>query len=266
MESGNRRDGPRHKELNACSALVVGGTAGIGLATARGLASAGVPRIAVVGRTPERGEAAADLLSQLGADATFIAGNAVDPDAAMRVAQRAEQVLCAIDILVCSTAADVRPKLFKDIATTDISRILSEVALPPMQMASAVLPGMRQRGLGTIVNVASDAAKTATPGEAVIGAATAAIVMFTRATAMEEKRCGIRANVITPSLVHGTASTERVTGDGFSGRLFAKPAQLANLGVPTAEDVASLAVFLCSPGSSRLTGQAISFNGGISSA
>src|ERR1700727_67290 len=133
MANGNHSDGPRDRELNACSALVVGGTAGIGLATACGLASAGVPRIAVVGRTSQRGEAAANVLSQLGADTTFIAGNAVDPAAAVRVAQRAEQVLGGIDILVCSTAADVRPELFKDIPITDITGIVSEVALPPMQ-------------------------------------------------------------------------------------------------------------------------------------
>ena len=97
-----------------------------------------------------------------------------------------------------------------------------------MHMAGAVLPGMRSRRGGVIMNVASDAAKTATPGEAVIGAAKAAIVMFTRTIAIEEKRYGIRANALTPSLVYGTASTERITADGFSGKLFARAAQQAH--------------------------------------
>jgi NAD(P)-dependent dehydrogenase (short-subunit alcohol dehydrogenase family) len=144
--------------------------------------------------------------------------------------------------------------------------MLTQLALPSMHMAGAVLPGMRTRHSGVIVNVASDAAKTATPGEAVIGAAKAAIVMFTRTIAIEEKRYGIRANALTPSLVSGTASTERITADGFSGKLFARAAQQAQLGVPTADDIAALAVFLCSPAAARLTGQAISVNGGISAA
>jgi NAD(P)-dependent dehydrogenase (short-subunit alcohol dehydrogenase family) len=144
--------------------------------------------------------------------------------------------------------------------------MLTQLALPSMHMASAVLPGMRICRSGVIVNLASDAAKTATPGEAVIGAAKAAIVMFTRTIAIEEKRYGIRANALTPSLVYGTASTERIMADGFSGKLFARAAQQAQLGVPTAEDIAALAVFLCSPAASRLTGQAISVNGGISAA
>lgn len=257
---------PPPKDLTECGALIVGGTAGIGLATARGLAEAGVPKIVIVGRSAERGKAAAAALRDLGTDAQFLAGDATDPEDAVRIAAEADQVLGAIDILMCTTAADVRPELFRDIPINDISRALTELATPSMHMASAVLPGMRARKSGIIVNVASDAAKTATPGEALIGAAKAAIVMFTRTIAIEEKRHGIRANALTPSLVHGTASTERITTDGFSAKLFASAAKQAALGVPDADDIAALAVFVCSRAAARLTGQAISVNGGISAA
>jgi 2-hydroxycyclohexanecarboxyl-CoA dehydrogenase len=257
---------PSPKELSECSALIVGGTAGIGLASAQALAQSGVPRIVIVGRNAERGQLAAKSIAELGAAATFVTGDAVDPAAAAAIATEADEILSGIDILMCSTAADVRPELFANIPTTDINRALTQLALPSMHMASEVLPGMRSRRHGIIVNVASDAAKTATPGEAVIGAAKAAIVMFTRTIAMEEKRYGIRANALTPSLVYGTASTERITSDGFSGKLFARAAQQAHLGVPTADDIAALTVFLCSPAAARLTGQAISVNGGISAA
>ena len=257
---------PTARELKDSAALVVGGTAGIGLASAVGLAKSGMTRIALVGRNQDRGVAAAESLRQYGADAVYIPGNAADPAAAQAIADRAAEELSGIDVLISSTAADVRPELFVNIPITDIAVGLTELALPSMHMASAVLPGMRERGSGVIVNVASDAAKTATPGEAVIGAAKAAITMFTRPIAIEEKRHGIRANVVTPSLVHGTASTERITSDGFSAKLFARAAQQAHLGVPDADDVAALIVFLCSPAAARLTGQAVSVNGGISAA
>jgi 2-hydroxycyclohexanecarboxyl-CoA dehydrogenase len=257
---------PAAKDLSASSALIVGGTAGIGLASARALAAAGVPRIVIVARNTERGQLAAKSIAELGAAAHFVAADASDPDAAIAVAAQADQILSGIDILMCTTAADVRPDLFVDIPTSDISRMLTQLALPSMHFASAVLPGMRSRRGGVIVNVASDAAKTATPGEAVIGAAKAAIVMFTRTIAIEEKRYGIRANALTPSLVYGTASTERITSDGFSAKLFERAAKQAQLGVPTADDIAALTVFLCSPAAARLTGQAISVNGGISAA
>lgn len=254
------------KPLSDSSALIVGGTAGIGLASATSLVTAGVPRVVIVGRNADRGEEAARSLKALGAESYYVRGDAVDPASAAQINRDAEKLLGDIDILMCSTAADVKPELFINLPTDDLSRILTELALPSMHMASEVLPGMRARRNGVIVNVASDAAKTATPGEAMIGAAKAAIVMFTRTIAIEEKRYGIRANVLTPSLVHGTASTERITGEGFSAKLFARAAQQAALGVPTADDIAELTVFLCGPGASRLTGQAISVNGGISAA
>ncbi|HRD10845.1 MAG TPA: SDR family oxidoreductase, partial [Mycobacterium sp.] len=214
------------------------------------------------------GEAAAAALCDLGAEAHFLAGSPLDPADAADLAAEAGRLLGGIDILMCTTAADgIAPELFKDIPITEISRILTEMATPAMHMASAVLPGMRARKGGIIVNVASDAAKTATPGEAMIGAAKAAIVMFTRTIAIEEKRHGIRANTLTPSLVYGTASTDRITtGEGFSAKLFASAAKQAALGVPDADDIAALAVFLCGPGAAKLTGQAISVNGGISAA
>jgi NAD(P)-dependent dehydrogenase (short-subunit alcohol dehydrogenase family) len=266
MADDTRADLPAPKDLDASSALIVGGTAGIGLASARALARAGVPRIVISGRNAERGRLAANSIAEFGAAAHFVVGDASDPASAAAVAAEADEILSGVDILMCSTAADVRPELFVNIPTDDISRWLTQLALPSMHMASAVLPGMRDRRGGVIVNVASDAGKTATPGEAVIGAAKAAIIMFTRTIAIEEKRYGVRANVLTPSLVHGTASTERITTEGFSAKLFAAAARQAALGVPTADDVAALAVFLCSAGSARLTGQAISVNGGISAA
>jgi NAD(P)-dependent dehydrogenase (short-subunit alcohol dehydrogenase family) len=135
-----------------------------------------------------------------------------------------------------------------------------------MLLTREVLPVMREQGGGSIVTIASDAAKVATPGESVLGAAMAAIVMFSRVTAIEAKRDGIRVNVVTPSLIAGTPTAENVLRDGFSKRLFEKAAELAHLGVAEPDDLASLIVFLGGPGAARLTGQAISVNGGISAA
>jgi 2-hydroxycyclohexanecarboxyl-CoA dehydrogenase len=252
--------------LADAGALVVGGSAGIGFASARALVEAGVPRVVLVARTRERGEAAAARLVEAGADAWFVQGNPLDPAEAARIAGEAERLLGRTDILVNSTAPEVAPELFAAIPTHDIARILTHLALPSMHMVSEVLPGMESRGTGVILTIASDAGKTATPGESVIGAAKAAMIMFTRTIAVEAKRRGVRANVLTPSLVTGTASTERITTEGFSARLFAKAAEQAHLGVPDADDLGALVAFLASPAAGRLTGQAISVNGGISAA
>jgi NAD(P)-dependent dehydrogenase (short-subunit alcohol dehydrogenase family) len=95
----------------------------------------------------------------------------------------------------------------------------------------------------------------------------AAIIQFTRGLAIEGKRNGIRANVITPSLVEGTPLTERLMAPGsFPAKLFAKAREQAHLGATTGEDLAALALFLAGPEAGRITGQAISVNGGISAA
>jgi 2-hydroxycyclohexanecarboxyl-CoA dehydrogenase len=254
------------KSLEASGALIVGASAGIGFAAAEKLVLAGVPRIVIVARNAERGEQARARLEAHGAEAHFVAGDATRADEAARITAEAEALLGGIDILVVSTVADNRPDLFKDIPTAGISTILQQMLLPTMQMVSEVMPHMVERRGGVIVTVASDAGKTATPGETIIGACKAAIIMFTRTIAIEGKRDGIRANVLTPSLVLGTASSDRITSDGFSGRLFAKAAEQAHLGVPYADDLGDLVAFLASPAAGRLTGQAISVNGGISAA
>ena len=94
----------------------------------------------------------------------------------------------------------------------------------------------------------------------------AAIVMFSRTLAIEAKRSGVRVNCVTPSIVRDTPLYDRLMADDFAGRLFAKAERRAHLGVATPGDLAALVVYLASPAAARLTGQAISVNGGISAA
>lgn len=252
------------KELGDSGVLIAGGTSGVGLATALAFAAAGVPKIAIAGRNAERGAAAVVEVQNTGAECAFYVTDATNAEAARLTAAAAFDFLGGVDIFVNTTTPHVRPTPFAKTDVDEIAGLLGELVLPPMHMAHAVLPEMRRRRAGSIVNMASDAAKAATPGESVIGAAMAAIVMFTRTLAIEEKRHNIRANVVTPSLISGTGLTDYLLDDGFSGRLFSGAAAKADLGLPDAADVASLILFLAGPNASRLTGQAVSVNGGIS--
>ena len=256
---------PAPVALAGMNALIVGGTSGIGLETARQLVDAGAAGVVVAGRDEARG---ARALRRLGEPegVLFVAGDAGAPVGAKQLIATAIDRLGHIDLLVCSTAPAVLPDLFARTAADDIPAMLTDLTLPPMLLASAILPHMRARRSGVIVNVASDAGKSATPGEAVIGAGMAAIVMFSRTLAMEAKRDGIRVNVMTPSLVAGTETSARILAGGFSQKLFEKAATMASLGVAEASDIAAAIVFLASPAARRLTGQAISVNGGISAA
>jgi NAD(P)-dependent dehydrogenase (short-subunit alcohol dehydrogenase family) len=226
-------------------------------------AARGAKRIAIVGRNIEKGNSAR---ARVGAECVFLPGDANTPNGARDIISRAEERLGPVDALVTSTAGAALPALLKDIAIEDVPSTLIDQALGPLLMARAVLESMRARKSGSIVSIASDAGKVATPGETVIGAAMAAIIAFSRAMAMECKRDGIRVNVATPSLIEGTPIYDRLMQDPFSTALFTKAAKLAHLGVAQPSDLAELVVFLSSNAASKITGQAISANGGISAA
>jgi 2-hydroxycyclohexanecarboxyl-CoA dehydrogenase len=253
------------RPLEQSGVVITGGTSGIGLAGARAFAAAGVPRLVLIGRNAERGRAAVAAIDAE-AQVEFISADGNDPEQAARAVARAQDLAGPIDVLVNATAGPYLPRLLIDTPLQDVPAIVAQQVLAPLLMTRAVLPAMQAQRGGCIINIASDAAKLATPGEALIGAAMAAIVMFSRTVAMEAKRDGVRVNAITPSLVEGTAVSERLFQDEFSSRLFGKAASRASLGVSTPEDQAALLVFLASPAAAKLTGQAISLNGGISAA
>ncbi len=254
--------------LSETSALITGGTSGVGLATAIKLVEAGVPRVAINGRNAERGEKArqAVLARAPKADVLFVAGDCNDLGEAKAVCETAHGRFGSIDLLVNSTVGPFGPKLFHNIPLEDVQQIVVKQMMAPLLTSRIVWPWMRERGTGCIVNIASDAGKVTTPGETVIGATMAGIIMFSRTLAIEGKRNGIRVNVLTPSIIEGTLTYGQVMSDEFSGKLFGKAVKMAQLGVVQPDDLAAMIVFLASPQAAKLTGQAISINGGISAA
>jgi NAD(P)-dependent dehydrogenase (short-subunit alcohol dehydrogenase family) len=259
---------PLVRSYEESAVLVAGGSSGVGLATALGFAAAGVRRIALLARDKARGESAAQAVREHRADVEvlFLSCDAGDVDQVGETVEEAHRRLGGLDVVVSSVTTAYRPELLHRTPPADLERILVGQALPPMLLTRAALPLLRAQGGGSIITIASDAAKVATPGESVLGAAMAAIVMFTRVAAMEAKRDGIRVNALTPSLIAGTATARNVLSDGFSRKLFEKAAAQAHLGVAEVDDLAAVAVFLGGPAAAKLTGQAISVNGGISAA
>jgi gluconate 5-dehydrogenase/3-oxoacyl-[acyl-carrier protein] reductase len=250
-------------EISEQSVLIPGGTSGIGLACAKAFADAGA-KVRIAGRNAQRGNTAA---AGLGANAGFIQADLSDPPQAEAMVAAAKEQMGRIDSLVCSLGGTRLPQLLFKQSLDDIRISLNHDLAPFLYAGRAVLPVMMAQAAGTVINIASDAGKVATPGESVIGAGMAAIIQFTRGIAIEGKRNGIRANTLTPSLVEGTPLTDRLMEEGtFAAKLFAKARPLAGLGKTYPEDLAALAVFLASPAAEKITGQAISVNGGISAA
>lgn len=252
--------------LHGMMAVVTGSTTGIGRACAEALLAAGAGGVLISGRDPQRAEAArAEIQARFpAAKVASATGDLALPAAAQGLVTEAIRQLGRIDLLVNSTGGNDLPRLLHRTGLDEIPGIVERCLLPQLLCTRAALPYMREVRSGAIVNIASDAAKLPTPGETVIGAAMAGIVMFTRALALEGKRDGIRANVVTPSLTSGTRHYDSIMADPFAGKMFAKASQAAALGVVNKEDLAALVVFLASPGAAKMTGQAISLTGGIS--
>jgi NAD(P)-dependent dehydrogenase (short-subunit alcohol dehydrogenase family) len=251
--------------LQGRRALVTGSSSGIGFETAAMLAEAGVSHIVINGRSRHRGEAARQAILDRARDAevAFVAGDVSSPNGARSLIESAARHLGGtIEILVNAAGGEYTPRLFHQTSVEEIDAIIGHWLLSTLYCCHYALPLMPDAG--AIVNVASDAAKVPTPGEAVIGGAMAGIAMFSRTLAMEAKRRKIRVNVVTPSLVRGTLTYDRLMADSFSRKLFEKAIERAHLGIPEAAEVAATVLFLLRPHSSRLTGQVISVNGGIS--
>lgn len=124
------------------------------------------------------------------------------------------------------------------------------------RLCHCALPHLTRQG-GTIVGFASDAGRFASPRQTVIGAAFGGIMAYVRNLALEVARDGVRVHCISPSFVADTPVFEAHAARADAAR------QRAGLGLPTPADIAPMALFLCSKGAARITGQIISINGGL---
>lgn len=249
-------------------ALVAGGTSGIGLACAEVLLRTGSRQLMLVGRDAERGKRARDTLLKDApdADVRFAAADVRMPDEITRAVDSCISAFGRVDTLVTCAGGNPLPRLVHETPIAAVGEIIGSITSGVILPARAVLAQMMRQGSGAIICIASDAAKVATPGEAIIGASMAAVTMFCRTLAIEAKRSGIRVNCVTPSIVRDTPFYDTLMADPFCSRLFSKAEKLAALGVVEPKDIAEVVAFLASPAAARLTGQTISVNGGISAA
>ena len=252
------------REFEGQSALVIGGSSGIGLASARLFAERGAS-VAIVGHDDNATDAATDIDSS-GHTAIGLKGDAAESGFVSRAVQETVERFGGLDIIMCSAAIHpVGDVLETDEATWDRT---FAVNVKSMYLACHFgVPHLIARGGGSIITVASVQATSNTPGVCAYASTKGAIVTFTHTLAVDFAKHGIRANTICPGSII-TPMQEHFAKANGNGRSveemykeFARPVPLGRLG--QAWEIAELAGFLASPRSGFCTGAQFTADGGL---
>jgi 2-hydroxycyclohexanecarboxyl-CoA dehydrogenase len=165
-----------------------------------------------------------------------------------------------IDVLVNNAGWD-KASPFVDSDPADWDRVIAINLYGVLHTCHAVLPVMAEQGGGTVVNLASDAGRVGSSGEAVYSAAKGGVIAFTKTIARESARHGITANAVCPGPTD-TALFASMGGDNPKLReALTKAIPLRRLAQPS--DLANVVAFLASDEASYVTGQTVSVSGGL---
>lgn len=236
-------------------ALITGAAGGIGLAIARRFAASG----ASLALLDVDGVAAIRAAGELGRDGTAL-GMACDvtaPHVIRAAVEAVEKRFGHIDILVNSAGVMGKTAPLADQTDADWQRVIDIDLTSVFRVTRAVLPGMRRRGVGSVVSIASIAGKEGTPNLVPYSVAKAGIIAFTKALGKEVAREGIRVNCIAPGVVQ-TAFLDQLSAETVAGMLNKVPMGRAG----TADEIAAIAHFLASDAASFLTAQCLDASGG----
>jgi NAD(P)-dependent dehydrogenase (short-subunit alcohol dehydrogenase family) len=237
--------------LTGSTALVTGATAGIGYAIAMQLAREGA-EVVVHGRNAERGAKTVRDIENIGGKARFVAADISDVDDVRRLAEEAGDV----DILV-NNAGIYRFAPTFETTDADFHDQVNTNLLAPYVLVQKLVPGMIERGHGSVVNVTTVAATTPAAGAGIYGASKAALELLTKLWADEFGALGVRVNAAAPGPTQtlGTADlgTELIEGLGRTTAL-GRTAE--------ADEIANAVTFLASPGASYVNGSVLTIGGG----
>jgi gluconate 5-dehydrogenase len=246
-------------EIDGSIALVTGAAGGIGRCISVRLAAAGVS-LALVDID---GDAAEALLAQLGAKGAAIAADLSVPEDVRAAVTEAEDRLGPLDILVNNAGISGvgPPKRSVDTPLEEWEKTLAINVTAPFLLCQAVLPGMIERGRGTILNIASMAGILCLPGRVSYAASKAALISLTKTLAVECGNSGVRINAICP----GWVDTPFIAARMAQPELRAQAEAMVPIGrVATPDEIADIAAFLLSPASRYMTGAAVAADGGMS--
>jgi 2-hydroxycyclohexanecarboxyl-CoA dehydrogenase len=250
------------RNLNGKTVIVTGGGGGIGGATSRRFAEEGA-KVAVFDMNLEAAQNVVEGIQAAGGVAQAFQCDITQRTQVDTAVAAAEAALGPIDVLVNNAGWDVFKPFIKTVPA-EWDKLIAINLTGALHMLHAVLPGMTERKTGRIVNIASDAARGGSSGEAVYSACKGGLVALSKTLAREHARQNITVNVVCP----GPTDTALLAGVAEGARdpaklleAFRSAIPLGRLGQP--DDLASAIAFFGSDDAGFVTGQVISVSGGL---
>ena len=245
--------------LNGLTAVVTGGSSGIGRAIATALAGAGAS-VAVVARGGERIDAVVREISDSGGRAAGVVGDLSTREGILAAADAAAEPFGEPDILVNSAGINLRPPM-NDIEMDVWDATMTVNLEAPFLLSRRYTPGMLERGFGRLIHISSQQAHRAFVTSGVYGVSKGGLESLTRSQAEAWSSQGVTANTLVPGFVL-TPLNARLQEDQEKVQQLAARTMVGRNGVP--DDFAGIAVFLAGRSSGYITGQSLFVDGGLS--
>lgn len=245
-------------KLKDRTALVTGGSRGIGRAIVKGLAAEGA-RVAFVYRGSQaQADSLVQEVQQAGGTVLALQADVTDPASAQQCVERVEKEWGKLDILV-NNAGVIRDDLLVRMEPEAWNIVIATNLGGTFNFCKAVAYSLMKQRKGRIINISSVAAEHVNQGQTNYAASKGAINSFTRALAVELASRNVTVNAIAPGFIE-TDMSEAVRNK--AGDMIKKLIPMRRIGTP--EDIARVAVFLASDESAYMTGQVLTVDGGLS--